>query len=378
MNGSAVVSPPALAAPLRLAPFRALQLDPSRIGDPASARLYARPYRTVAMRVGHWIERGDIVRDSSPALYLHEYTDGRRTVRGVVGALDLSRRARSLSEAAVLPHEGVHPGQVRELGRRMREMQLNPAPILLTQRSPASARQLLRVVRDQLPNRQYLDRGRQLHRIWTIRDADVIAALNEAWRPSRALLADGHHRYAAYLANQLENPGGPNDLGLAMLVDETDTPFHLGAIHRVITGIRLTDLRRAAHDLGLRLVQRSGEEALAALAGANLAATDGRSWVTLVLPIGPEVCPVDYVHNVLIPALPRAPRQVLHDHATDSALARTRRGRDLALLLPRPTLEQIWAVVEQGRLLPEKATSFQPKPHAGVFMRSLRDAQPVH
>lgn len=378
MDGSAVVSPPAIAAPLRLAPFRALQLDPSRIGDPASARLYARPYRTVAMRVGHWIERGDIVRDSSPALYLHEYTDGRRTVRGVVGALDLSRRARSLREAAVLPHEGVHPGQVRELGRRMREMKLNPAPILLTQRSPASARQLLRVVREEVPNRQYLDRGRQLHRIWTIRDTDVIAALNEAWRPSRALLADGHHRYAAYLANQLASPGGPNDFGLAMLVDETDTPFHLGAIHRVMTGTRLTDLRRAAHALGLRLEQQSAEEALAALAGATLTATDGRSWLTIGLPIGPEVCPVDYVHNILIPALPRAPRQVLHDHATDSALARTRRGRDLALLLPTPSLEQIWAVVEQGRLLPEKATSFQPKPHAGVFMRSLHDAQPVH
>lgn len=378
MDGSAVVSPPALAAPLRLHPFRALQLDPSKVGDPASARLYARPYRTVAARVGHWMARGDIVRDSTPALYLHEYTDGRRTVRGVVGLLDLSRRAGTIRQAAVLPHEGVHPVQARELGKRMREMQLNPAPILLAHRAPAQARRLLRSVRDELPNRQYLDRGRQRHRIWTIRDTQLIDALNEAWGSSRALIADGHHRYAAYVANHLESPGGSNDLGLGMLVDEGDTPFDIGAIHRILSRTPFNHLRAAAKHLGLRLEQQEPEEALAMVVDTTVAASDGRSWATLTLPIAPGSCPVAYVHDALIPALPRPPAQVLYDHAADTAVSRVHRGRDLALLLPNPSRERIWAVVEQGRLLPEKATSFQPKPHPGVFIRSLRDAQPVH
>lgn len=378
MDGSAVVSPPALAAPLRLHPFRALQLDPSKVGDPASARLYARPYRTVAARVGHWMERGDIVQDGAPALYLHEYTDGRRTVRGVVGLLDLSRRASAIQEAAVLPHEGVHPVQTRELGKRMREMQLNPAPILLTHHAPVRARQLLRTLRDELPSRQYLDRGRQRHRIWPIRDTELIGSLNDAWASSRALIADGHHRYAAYVANQLEHPGGSSDLGLAMLIDEGDTPFHIGAIHRILSGTPLKHLHAAASQLGLRLEQRDQQEALTMLAEPTMAASDGRSWMTLTLPIAPGTCSVDYVHNVLIPALPRPPAHVLYDHGADTAVSRVRRGRDLALLLPPPSLDCIWAVVERGRLLPEKSTSFQPKPHPGVFIRSLHDAQPVH
>ena len=35
--------------------------------------------------------------------------------------------------------------------------------------------------------------------------------------------------------------------------------------------------------------------------------------------------------------------------------------------------EQVLSAALAGRLLPEKATSFQPKPHLGVLMRSLSD-----
>ena len=59
---------------------------------------------------------------------------------------------------------------------------------------------------------------------------------------SRCLLADGHHRYAAYLQLQQANPGTPWDRGLAMLVDQDDTPLFLGAIHRTLPGTTLDEL----------------------------------------------------------------------------------------------------------------------------------------
>ena len=42
---AAVVTPPYVAKPLRLDPFRGMMLSPARVGDPASARAFARPYR---------------------------------------------------------------------------------------------------------------------------------------------------------------------------------------------------------------------------------------------------------------------------------------------------------------------------------------------
>ena len=57
MDTGAVVIPPYVGRPLRLAPFHGVRLTARRIGDPASGRLFARPYRAVAARLVQWQER---------------------------------------------------------------------------------------------------------------------------------------------------------------------------------------------------------------------------------------------------------------------------------------------------------------------------------
>ncbi len=106
-----------MAGPLRLEPFRALRLAPSRIANPSSARAFARPYTEVAARLAQWQTDGQMHHDAQPALYLHEYTAGGMTIRGLVGLLDISHRANRIEDAVVLPHEGIHPAQADELGR---------------------------------------------------------------------------------------------------------------------------------------------------------------------------------------------------------------------------------------------------------------------
>ena len=97
-------------------------LAPSRIGDPASARAFARPYRGSPHRCGVAAARPGQPRPE-PGLYLHEYTASGITVRGLVGALDLSRARRPATRSRCCPHEGVHPAQAEELASRMAEMQ---------------------------------------------------------------------------------------------------------------------------------------------------------------------------------------------------------------------------------------------------------------
>ena len=92
-------------------PSTGLRLTPRRVGDPASGRVFARPYRAVAARLAQWQERGQLRRDDEPALYLHEYTAGGLTVRGLVGALDISHRASGPEDRAVLPTRGSTPSR---------------------------------------------------------------------------------------------------------------------------------------------------------------------------------------------------------------------------------------------------------------------------
>src|SRR5690242_12798003 len=70
----------AVAGPLQLRRFTGLTLSPGRVGDPASARAFARPYRAVPERLAKWEQQGHLQRDETPALYLHEYTASGMTV----------------------------------------------------------------------------------------------------------------------------------------------------------------------------------------------------------------------------------------------------------------------------------------------------------
>jgi uncharacterized protein (DUF1015 family) len=372
MPASDVVSPPYIAGPLTLRPFRARLLQPSRIGDPASGRLFARPYRSVSARLQQWEERGRISADPHPALYVHEYTSAGRTVRGVVGALGLAHRARSRDDSVVLPHEGVHAGQADELADRMEEMRLNPAPILLVHGGSPTLRGHMAGLVESPPTRQFEDAGGQRHRLWALRTPEQTGALLEALTHVRALIADGHHRYAAYLRMQARHPGTEADAGLAMLVDHGDTPLQLRAIHRALAGVRVDDALTALETLGIPVAFRP-VTTVADLDPATIGVTDGQRWALAHLPAHRGTV-VEFLHDVLLPALPRGPHGISHHPDADDAVAAARRRHGTAILLPAPTFEQVLEAAQAGRLLPEKATSFQPKPHVGVVMRSLDDA----
>ena len=371
MDVDAVVPPPYVGAPLRLLPFRGRLLEPSRVGDPASARLFSRPYRAVADRLRQWQERGRVVGDEQPALYLHEYTALGITVRGWVGALDLTRRTTGLADRAVLPHEGVHPGQADDLADRMAEMQLNPAPILLVHRASPALRDVARHVVEQPPEREFTDRAGQVHRIWAVRDAATWGAVAAELASDRGLIADGHHRYAAYLRLQARQPGTGADRGLAMLVDQGETPLFLGPIHRLLTGVTLADVEQAARTLGLPAVRSDGTD-YDGLGPDTVVVTDGRHSTALGLRSADRTL-VEAFHLTLVPALRRGPRAISYHHSVDATLAVLGRRHGVAALFPAPAFDEVLATVEQGRLLPEKATSFQPKPSPGLLMRALCD-----
>ena len=371
MESGLPTAPPYVAGPLQLMPFRALSLAPRRVGDPASARAFARPYRGVPQRLEAWRKRGLASRDDEPSLYLHEYSDSGLTVRGVVGCLDLSHPARTPKECQVFPHEDVHPKQVTELANRMSTMRVNPAPILLVHRGPASVREVSRKVRTGAPDREYADHAGQQHRIWSITDVDQLAAIEAGLADARLLVADGHHRYAAYVALHAREPVEDHRTGLAMVIDQDETPLFLGAIHRLLHGVKIVDLVAAASGAGAEVRTIEEGDAVAALAPDTLVLTDGQRWATVRFDVPRGTAMVQLVDDLLLAGLPRRPSRLGFAHSVGQALEQVKPGRVTAALLPAVDLDLVVEVVRTGGLLPEKATSFQPKPSLGSFIRLL-------
>ena len=356
---------PATGSRFALEPFRALRLADSYVGDPIANRVFARPYRSVPGRLRDWRRKRHLRLDPRPALYLHEYTSAGVTIRGLVALLDLTR-----ASGRVFPHEDVHADQVRQLADRMSEMSLNPAPILLMHRGPATVREVLESTAAHPPDLVYTDRADQLQRIWRITDAGVQATLEDALTDVRAVIADGHHRYAAAASLQAQRSGTGWDQTLVMLIDQADTPLQLCAIHRSIPRLTLATVERVSTRRGDDFRRHeSSHQALAELEDA-IVLHDGQHWATL-RPAGASPLLVTAVHETLLPAWQVGEDQLVFHHTAAEALARA--GQGLSVLLPAPTFDQVATSARSGQLLPQKATSFQPKPHVGVLMRDLRD-----
>ncbi len=374
-----MTTPPVVAAPFRLLPFRAISLDPRRTGHRGVARVLARPYRAVTERLDEWEAGGRLVRDPQAAVYVHEYTTSGITVRGLVGSLDLTHLTEGSVEPAVLPHEGVHLDQAAELTDRMRDMGVNPAPILLVHRARPVTRAAVYRAMAAEPWQSFEDAEGQRHRIWAVREPAAVRALQDSLQQTQAVIADGHHRYAAYLRLSQEQPGTAWDRGLVMLVDQDDTPLFLGAIHRVLRGVGLDSLRAAVRQApGLEWAEVGESDAVAALGPGSLVLTDGERWaVTTFAGATADAvrcrAAVEVLHHDVLPHLEPSPVATEYVHRVDAALHRTEPGRTTAVLLPAPGFDVVHRIVSEQGLLPEKATSFQPKPTTGVLMRSVVD-----
>ena len=425
---TSVASPPPASSPgpegLRLLPFRALRFatsdpapllsppydvidederreleasDPHNVvrlilprdldGQPGSA------YAAAASLLAAWRSSGVLVPDPTPAVYVYEMEEGESRTRGLVGAVGLTPP----EAGVVLPHENTMAGPVADRLALTEATQANLEPIYLVYSGGGPASQAVAAVDGDPPLASAVVDG-VTHRIWSLTDPAVLHEIAADLLPRRAVIADGHHRYATYLRHQADRHAagagaGPWDRGLALLVDASTYGPQVHAIHRFVPGLSLDDaVSRAAAGFSVQDVPASS--ALAALAAADKAAafvvTDGDRWMLLTDPSPDLVAStlpaersaawraldVTIAHRVLIDRLWQLQDTedvVGFEHDVPAAVAAAQRTGGVALLLNPTPVEAVAAVAEAGERMPRKSTLFTPKPRTGLLIRAYED-----
>jgi uncharacterized protein (DUF1015 family) len=349
------------------------------------SRRHERPYLAVRRRLESWRDQGCLVPDAVPGLYLHQYTVDGVTVRGLIGLVGL----RAEADRVILPHEEVMPGPVEDRTVLMRTTGTNLEPILLVHQGTPRLHELLEAASRRPPLVDFDERDGSHHRLWALTDPAEHSAVAHELASGQALIADGHHRYAAYLRLQRElrdpaaGPGkSPWDYGLAMLVDQSDYPMTIGPIHRSVSALTLSDVLELSAERDDEVTTCPDREtALAVLSRSTTAPSetaefvlsDGRTWATLSTARHREV-DAAVLHEELFPAWNVAEEQVGYHHSLDQALHTTARQPGVVIGVRPPQLDHVMSSAARGARLPRKSTSFTPKPRMGLVLRDLRDA----
>ncbi|WP_087928700.1 DUF1015 family protein [Streptomyces albireticuli] len=413
---------------LRLAPFRGLRYVPERVGSLAAVTsppydVVVRPdglrhletadphnivrlilpqaataadrHRQAAETLLRWQEENVLAPDPEPALYVYEQRGDGILQRGLIGALRLTPR----EEGAVLPHEDVMPHIVEDRAALMRDTGANLEPLLFSYRGtggPEGAAGVIDRVIGREPLLSTTTEDGYAHRLWSVTDPEELRLIDEDLSRQRALIADGHHRWATYQRLRAEQPApGPWDFGLVLLVDTARYPLRVRAIHRLLHRLPVADAL-AALGGAFRVRSLDGPlpqalDALAEAAGepgnAFVLAGDGRFHLidrpdpALLARVVPADRPdawrgldATVLHAVLLEHLwhvPDDPEHIGYIHETAAAVQQAERHGGTAVLMHPVCEDVVRELAEQGVTMPRKSTSFGPKPATGLVLRSL-------
>lgn len=410
---------------LDAAPFRAVRYDPDVAGDAraTSAPAYdaveplayaghreASPYtvlelhapdgahRRAASLYHSWRRRGALVDDVSPALYryeIHELVAGVPTAqRGLLAAVRLGPLD---GRAGMLPHEDVDSARVATRLRRLAELPVELTPVhALLDGAPAALAERLDAPPPGPPLVAMTDADGADHRVWAIRDPDEQAALVAALGQTRAVIADGHHRWARSLAHRdLQRaahpdagPEAPFERALVYLADPA-RGVRVEAVHRLLQPVGRRSLGRLEEHYHLERAA-AGPAALARWVDTGppgvmgLLAPDGSAWLArprhraaLVarLPAARRWAWRDVdaalLEHAVLPWLDLPPGAAHPRADLTTAAAEVAARDDAALLVLRALpLERVLELAVDGQRLPPKTTRIAPKPRAGLLLRS--------
>ena len=393
-------------------------LDHLRAADPHNVvRLilpgeYADASKAAAGLLREWLSAGVLIRDRMASLYIYEQSGldmaSPWLQRGIIGLVRLG----SPESAGILPHEGVMPGLVAGRRKLMAATQANLEPIFLIydgeQPGPAAdpatgegATAIVdRVTSERAPLVSITTEDGVTHRLWRIGDSVEQPAISADLAGRRALIADGHHRYAAYLDLQAEMHAaglgaGPWDYGLAFLVDSAAYPPRLGAIHRVLPGLppdRAAELAKAAFTVQDLPAGLSLDDALQRLAAArpegpafllaggpvfHLLTHPDPVQLAASMPTGAsapwQTLDASVMQQLLLGRLwgvTDSERDVLIDHGAADAVRAVFAGGTAVISNPA-SFEAVVRIAAHGERVPRKSTSFGPKPRTGLVLRTF-------
>ena len=291
---------------------------------------------------------------------------------------------RSVLDGGIRAHERTRVVKEAELARHLAHLGMHSSPVGLGYRAHADIDELVRSLTQETADLDFVTSDGLVQQVWAIADPDDVEALQAAFASvASTYIIDGHHRVAA--ASRIDGGGS----FLAALIP--DHELRLLAYHRMVAGPLPEDLSRRLGRLGSHYLVVANPEGPQRGRTAGPPASEGAGSVPLLafdlyaagrwyglLRQGPRddrlaaaVADDELLGPLFDIVDPRRdPRlaYVAGQREPDEIAALAQAEGGAALLLPAPSVADVFEQVDRGQTLPPKSTWFEPKLRSGIFV----------
>jgi uncharacterized protein (DUF1015 family) len=369
-------------------------------------------YTRAAEYLHDWRSGGVLKQDAEPSLYLYSQNftvPGTREMSERRGLIALGR-IQDYSDGVVFPHEHTLAKPREDRLNLLRATRAHFGQIFMLYSDPkAQVERLLEKSVEEDPDISVLDEYEVLHRVWRINDPSLIAAVQDAMREKKLLIADGHHRYEtslAYRNQQREKkpdagPLAPHEFVMMTLIRMESRGLVILPTHRVVQGLPTYDRERMLEGarrffnierIDLRAESRSattllgeaGEAGTSFVAvtrqGPYLMRAKKRAVHDALASISAQQRELDVVqlHRIMLERILeiseeaiRNQEHVVYERDASEAISRVRQGANVAFLMNPARIEQVRDIAFAGEVLPQKSTDFYPKLLSGLTIYAV-------
>ncbi len=392
--------PPAEAVRVASPPYDVVSTAEARAlaeGNPASFLHVSRPeidlpectdehadavYAAGAEHLRDLVERGALVPDPEPHLYLYAQRMGQHRQIGVVGCASVTEYTRDL----IKKHEKTRPDKEDDRTRHIAELRAHDEPVFLTYRADAAIDRLVGEATGAPPIYDFTTADGVQHQLWVL-GREATAALGERFEHVSALyVADGHHRSAAAARAHAKLAGDGGDHGVFLAVVFPHDQMKIMPYNRVVRDLqgRSPEALLAILGQALDVAPAASGEAATPAGPRSFGIYLGGRWYTArarpgsydaadpVATLDCSICQDQILGPIFGVVDPRRDKHVDFVGGIRGVAELERRvdaGAFTAAIHLYPTqIEELFAVSDAGLLMPPKSTWFEPKLRSGLFV----------
>lgn len=368
------------------------------------------PYATASEVLDVWEDKGVLMREAKPALYVYEEEFTAYGKRNSIKGLICRLKVEEFSKGVVLPHEFTLSKAKEDRLNLMKATNCNFSQIYgLYMDEEHTSLTTIDELSKGAPDMEFTDEDNITHRMWIVTDEKAIEKLVNDFCERKIYIADGHHRYETalnyrnYCREQgISKEGDAQDYQMIFLCDMGHPGLVVFPTHRIVRDLEAFDkdavLKKCAEffDTEKFTTAEYMEKTLAEKDAEGKKAfgfyTGKGEWYLLTLKnisvmdeVLPHMCTasrqldVSVLHSLILEKIFGIDKENMAQQINltytkffEEALSVVDEGKAQCSFVLNPTkVTEIRDVASAGEKMPQKSTYFYPKMITGMVMNKL-------